>query len=211
MDRIQALLETADSNLAEEENVRMAALYDNEEVGSETQQGASSNMTENVLVRIARSSAHGAGGIPEAQQTDIASRRSFLVSADMAHAWHPNHPDKHEAAHRPRMHAGPALKHNANQRYATTAVSAFLMKELARRNNVPVQEFCVRNDSPCGSTIGPILSANCGVRTVDLGVPQWGMHSIRETCGVDDVQHCVNLFKAFYSQFTKLDQELVVE
>jgi len=208
---LTALLESADTSLAEEENVRVAALFDNEEVGSESQQGAASSMTADFLHRIAKAVAPAASGADAAQHAEIAFRKSFLVSADMAHAWHPNHTDKHEANHRPRMHGGPSLKHNANQRYATNAVTSFLMKELARRNNVPVQEFCVRNDSPCGSTIGPILSAACGIRTVDLGIPQFAMHSIRETCGVDDADHAVNLFKAFFAQFTKLDQELVVE
>jgi aspartyl aminopeptidase len=207
---LKALLETAESNIAEEENVRMAALFDNEEVGSESQQGAASSMTSDVLHRIAKAVAPAAAA-DSAQLAEIAFRKSFIVSADMAHAWHPNHTEKHEANHRPRMHAGPSLKHNANQRYATNAVTAFLMKELARRNSVPVQEFCVRNDSPCGSTIGPILSSGCGIRTVDLGIPQFAMHSIRETCGADDADHAVNLFKAFFSQFTKLDQELTVE
>jgi aspartyl aminopeptidase len=109
------------------------------------------------------------------------------------------------------MQKGVAIKYNANQRYATTSITAFLLKELARRHGVPMQEFVVRNDSPCGSTIGPILSAGCGIRTIDIGLPQLSMHSIREMCGADDVSHAVNLLKAFYSDFSKLDESLVVD
>lgn len=92
------------------------------------------------------------------------------------------------------MHKGVVIKSNANQRYATTSITAFLVKELARRHKLPVQEFVVRNDSPCGSTIGPILSAGCGIRTIDVGCPQWSMHSIRETASVDDLGNAISLF-----------------
>jgi aspartyl aminopeptidase len=106
--------------------------------------------------------------------------------------------EKHEENHQPMMQKGVAIKYNANQRYATTSITAFLLKELARRHGVPIQEFVVRNDSPCGSTIGPILSAGCGIRTIDIGLPQLSMHSIREMCGADDVSHAVNLLKVLF-------------
>jgi aspartyl aminopeptidase len=93
------------------------------------------------------------------------------------------------------MHSGVVIKSNANIRYATTMATAFLLREIARRNNIPVQEFVVRNDSPCGSTIGPIISGGTGIRTVDIGNPQLSMHSIREMCGIADVTHAVNLLK----------------
>ena len=121
--------------------------------------------------------------------------------------------EKHEENHQPAMHKGVVIKWNANQRYATTSITAFLLKELAKRHQVPIQvrvpkycihqvfinniwiqEFLVRNDSPCGSTIGPILSSHCGIRTIDIGCPQLSMHSIREMASVDDLGHAVKLF-----------------
>ena len=135
-------------------------------------------------------------------------RKSFIVSADMAHAVHPNYADKHEPGHRPRVGDGVVIKHNANQRYATDAVTAWLFRELGERAGVPVQEFVVRSDLGCGSTIGPILSTRTGIRTVDVGVAQLSMHSVREMCGCDDVKHSVAHFTAVYEGFTKLDETL---
>ena len=151
-----------------------------------------------------------------------AIQASFLVSADMAHAHHPNYPEKHEPDHRPQLHKGLVIKHNVNQRYATNAISATLFRcstcvfnifqlpgfvgghsvpmcrEVARRHDIPTQEFAVRSDMACGSTIGPILAAGLGCRTLDVGAPQLSMHSIREMCGVDDLGHSYNHFRAFF-------------
>ena len=106
------------------------------------------------------------------------------VSADMAHAVHPNYQDRHEPDHRPLPNAGPVLKANANQRYATDAVSATHFTRACERADVPWQVFVSRNNMPCGSTIGPITSARLGIRSVDVGCPMWAMHSLRESAGV---------------------------
>ena len=98
------------------------------------------------------------------------------------------------------MHKGLVIKYNSNQRYATSARSAAYFKTLAAGANVPIQEFMVRNDSPCGSTIGPILSSKLGIPAIDVGVAQLSMHSIREMAGVDDISHSINLFSAFFTQ-----------
>ncbi|TPX68513.1 hypothetical protein SpCBS45565_g03057 [Spizellomyces sp. 'palustris'] len=137
--------------------------------------------------------------------------RSLLISADMAHALHPNYVEKHEENHRPAMNKGVVIKQNANQRYATTAVSTAIVREVARKKNVPLQEFVVRNDSPCGSTIGPMLSAKLGLRTIDVGNPQLSMHSIRETAGVEDVKHAVALFESFFEEFAAVDEQVIVD
>jgi len=129
----------------------------------------------------------------------------------MAHAVHPNYSDKHDGNHTPEIHTGVVIKTNGNQRDATNSTTGFLLKEIARRANVPVQDFVSRNDQPCGTTIGPIISARTGVRTVDIGNPQLSMHSIREMCGIADVTHAVNLTKAFFQTFTSLDEHLVVD
>jgi aspartyl aminopeptidase len=114
-------------------------------------------------------------------------KKSFVLSSDQAHAVHPNYSNKHEKAHSPKMNHGMVIKTNSNQRYATNGVSGFIIREIARRAGLPpVQEFVVRQDCACGSTIGPIISANTGIRAIDMGCPQLSMHSIRETMGVAD-------------------------
>jgi aspartyl aminopeptidase len=136
-----------------------------------------------------------------------ALRRSFVLSVDMAHAVHPNSKAKHEATHAPNMNKGIVIKTNSNQRYASNGVTSFVVREIARRASLPhPQEFVVRNDCPCGSTIGPIISSNTGIRAVDIGMPQLSMHSIREMMGVADLTNFLTLAKAFYGDFRAVDE-----
>ena len=137
--------------------------------------------------------------------------RSFLVSADMAHAVHPNYAGKYEPSHQPAMNKGTVIKINANQRYATNSPGIVLVQECARLAGVPLQLFVVRNDSPCGSTIGPGLAAKLGMRTLDLGNPQLSMHSIRETGGTADVEHAVKLFDQFFESYGRLEPKILVD
>jgi aspartyl aminopeptidase len=155
---LQALLAADDETAATEPTVRMAALFDHEEVGSQSATGAASHIMLSTLTRLS-----GAAHI------DTAIQKSLMISADMAHAVHPNYAEKHEKQHRPEMHKGLVIKQNCNQRYATTGVTAFLLRELAEKHNIPVQDFVVRNDVGCGSTIGPALSSKLGIRVVDVG------------------------------------------
>ncbi|XP_071685519.1 probable aspartyl aminopeptidase [Rutidosis leptorrhynchoides] len=204
---LKALIDTtaSEKSLEDESGVRMVALFDHEEVGSNSAQGAGSPVMFDALTRITTYfSSH-------AQTLEKATQKSFLVSADMAHALHPNYMDKHEENHQPKLHGGLVIKHNANQRYATNAVTAFIFREIAANHNLPVQDFVVRNDMPCGSTIGPILASGTGIRTVDIGAPQLSMHSIREMCAVDDVKHSYEHLKAFYEDFTSLDAKIAVD
>ncbi|GJP80990.1 hypothetical protein CLOP_g11177 [Closterium sp. NIES-67] len=198
---LQALIDA--EGLEEEQGVRVVALFDNEEVGSESASGASSPTMYHAIKRIVKQMARQGGGEAGAEGVEGAVerslRRSFLVSADMAHALHPNYPEKHEERHQPRLGMGVVVKHNANQRYATNLVSSFLLKHLATKHGLPCQSFVVRNDMGCGSTIGPILASGLGIRTVDVGIPQLSMHSIREMCASDDIDTAYHLFKAFYS------------
>jgi aspartyl aminopeptidase len=113
-------------------------------------------------------------------------RNSFVVSADMAHGLHPNYPAKHDQTMAPLINSGMVIKHNANQRYATNALSATVFRRIGKSVGVPVQEFTVRSDAACGSTVGPIIAALSGILTVDVGTPQFSMHSIREMMGSSD-------------------------
>lgn len=205
---LKALIDStaSEGSLDNESNVRMVALFDHEEVGSNSAQGAGSPVMLDALSRITKSS-----GASDSKLLEKAIQCSFLVSADMAHALHPNYMDKHEENHQPKLHGGLVIKHNANQRYATNAVTSFIFRELAERHNLPVQDFVVRNDMPCGSTIGPILASGVGIRTVDVGAPQLSMHSIREMCALDDVTHSYEHFKAFFNEFTELDGKITVD
>lgn len=113
-------------------------------------------------------------------------RQSFVVSADMAHGLHPNYSSKHDSTMAPKINEGLVIKHNTNQRYATNSLSATLFRLIGKLAEVPVQEFTVRSDSACGSTVGPIMATLSGILTVDVGTPQFSMHSIREMMGSHD-------------------------
>jgi len=193
--------------LADEEMGWMVALFDNEEVGSDSAQGAGSPIMFEAM-RRATKCAPGQGSEGTSSRM---LRKSFLVSADMAHCLHPNYMDRHEENHQPKMHKGLVIKHNANQRYATTAVTSFLFREVAKRAGIPMQDFVVRNDMGCGSTIGPIMASGIGIRTVDVGMPQLSMHSVREMCGTDDVETSYKHFKAFFETFSSVDQLVKVD
>jgi len=173
-------------------STQLACLYDHEEVGSGSTAGAGGSLVEDLLLRILR--ATGAEG--EALPRAIA--RSWQVSADMAHAVHPNFADKHDPHHEPRLNGGPVIKVNAQQRYATDAEGEALFESLCLDAKVPFQKFVSRTDVACGSTIGPISSARLGVRTVDVGNPMLSMHSIREQGGAEDPERMTAVLERFY-------------
>ncbi|CAL5372953.1 unnamed protein product [Camellia sinensis] len=204
---LKALIDatSSESCLEDEAGVKMVALFDHEEIGSDSAQGAGSPVMLDALSRITSSFSS------DTKLLEKAIQKSFLVSADMAHALHPNYMDKHEDNHQPKLHGGLVIKHNANQRYATNAITSFIFREIAIQHNLPVQDFVVRNDMACGSTIGPILASGTGIRTVDVGAPQLSMHSIREMCAVDDVKHSYEHFKAFFQEFSHLDAKITVD
>ncbi|RNA11854.1 aspartyl aminopeptidase isoform X2 [Brachionus plicatilis] len=191
---IKGLMDSVDmSDIENESIVRMACIYDHEEIGSESAQGAASSFTEHVMRRL-----------NDSQSFELAVARSFMISADQAHAIHPNYSELHEENHRPSINGGIVLKYNGNQRYATNSVSASILRESARMANVKVQDFMVKNDCPCGSTIGPILAAKLGLTTVDIGAPQLSMHSIRECGSTASITQMTNVLSSFFSNFTKI-------
>lgn len=160
------------------------ALYDHEECGSQSHQGAMGTVLRDVATRLAAGHP-GARGNP-AEETFRALARSLLVSADMAHAVHPNHPEAHEPDHRPRLNRGPVIKRNDNQRYATDGDTGARFVGFCREAGFEPQVFVARSDGPCGTTIGPIAAAATGVPVVDVGNPMLSMHSARECCGAYD-------------------------
>jgi len=196
---LMALLEHS-QQLEQDTGVSMLICFDHEEIGSESAQGAGSPVMSEALSRVL-----GCFDTSD-EMLRVTVRKSFLISADVAHAIHPNYPEKHEKNHQPVLNQGTVIKTNQNQRYATNAETGFIIRELARRAEVPIQEFVVRNDCPCGSTIGPIVSGKVGIRTVDLGLPSLSMHSIRETMGVHDVISNTKLFSMFFKDFANLDK-----
>ncbi|MBZ9537887.1 M18 family aminopeptidase [Modicisalibacter tunisiensis] len=168
---------------------------DHEEVGSASACGAQGSFLADVLRRVnAQCGEAGEEGLVRLIQG------SRLISCDNAHALHPNFPDKHDAAHGPAINGGPVIKVNANQRYATTSETAALFRELCREAGVPVQSFVTRADMGCGSTIGPITAGEIGVPTLDVGVPQWAMHSIRETAGTHDIVYLIRALTTFVNR-----------
>jgi Aspartyl aminopeptidase len=217
------------SALDDEFSIRLIALFDHEEIGSRTAQGADSNALPAIIRRLSvlpPSSFEDAGSerfYIKSGETDLSTAyeqtlsTSFLVSADMAHSVNPNYSFKYEPDHRPEMNKGPVIKINANARYATNAPGIVLLQEVAQKagengeNGVPLQLFVVRNDSSCGSTIGPMLSAALGARTLDLGNPQLSMHSIRETGGTEDVGHAIRLFSSFFKNYSSLSRTIFID
>jgi len=158
----------------------IVCLFDHEEVGSESATGAGSALLPTVIERIVAAM----GGSRDDMLVALA--RSFCVSADGAHATHPNYPDRHDPDHQIQLNAGPVIKINANERYATNAHSHARFIRACEAVSVPYQRFVSRTDMPCGSTIGPVTSAKLGITTVDAGVAQLAMHSARETAGAID-------------------------
>jgi len=189
--------------LKDEVDVSMICMFDHEEVGSASQCGAGSPIMGEAVKRIV--SAMNGGNANE-DMLQVALRKSYCFSVDMAHAVHPNYASKHEKNHAPKMNAGVVIKTNSNQRYTTNSFTGLIIREVSRKTGAKVQEFVVRNDCPCGSTIGPIIAQRTGIRSSDAGMPQLSMHSCREVMGVADLTECLALFSGFYEHFRSLDE-----
>ena len=183
-----ALLESNEGNMT-----RVMAIFDNEETGSGTKQGAASPVLAQILRRI-----DGClGGGEEEYLRAVAS--SFMVSADNAHAVHPNYPEKHDPTNHPVMGGGPVIKINANCKYMTDADSAAVFKTLCDEAEVPCQYFVNHSDGAGGSTLGNFLTSQIDLRGVDMGNALWGMHSVRETASTDDHVYAIKAFTRFYN------------
>ncbi len=173
------------------DHVAVIVLTDHEEVGSSSATGAAGPFLESVLTRLVAAR----GGAGDDLHRSFAA--SACISADNAHAVHPNYTERHEPGHRPLVNEGPAIKVNSNQRYATSAETAAVFQRSCERADVPWQVFVSRNNMPCGSTIGPVTATRLGISTVDVGVPQLSMHSARELCGADDPDYLARAMRVF--------------
>ena len=181
---LQALLDS------DTEQGALLVCNDHEEVGSMSAAGAQGPMLKQLLERL----------LPDPESRNRMIANSMMVSVDNAHAVHPNFTDKHDGNHGPRMNSGAVIKINANQRYASNSETSALFRHIAHQEGVSLQSFVVRSDMACGSTIGPITAAEIGVKTIDIGVPQLAMHSIRELAGSDDPVNLAKVLSRFYQQ-----------
>ncbi len=177
----------------ESDRTQVLAIFDNEETGSQTKQGAGSPFLASMLKRIALAQ----GGTEESFY--VAVEKSFMVSADNAHAWHPNYGEKYDPTNHPVLGGGPVIKFNAAQKYASDAVSAAVFAELCRKAGVPCQRFVNHSDVAGGSTLGNILASSIPLRGVDMGNGVLAMHSCRETASVADHLNCIKVFTEFYN------------
>lgn len=175
-----------------EKYISVYALFDNEEVGSATSQGAGSTFLANTLERLARSLGYSY------DETMAMIARSFMISADNAHSVHPNHPEYADPVNRPVINGGIVIKYSAAQKYATNAFSAAYFKKLCKEHDIPTQTFTNHSDNPGGSTLGNISNTVIAMPTVDIGLPQLAMHSSYETAGVKDTAHLVDAVTKFY-------------
>ena len=185
---MKALLSSKDCK-----KTKMLAIFDNEEVGSGTKQGAGSPILRTIIERIV--TLLGGNG----EDLHRAIHHSFMISADMAHALHPNYVEKHDPTNHPLINGGPVIKINANQKYVSDGDSSAVFETICSMAGVPYQKFVNHSDMAGGSTLGNILQSQMEIRGVDMGNPMWGMHSVRETGGVDDHTYAIKAFTTFYN------------
>jgi aspartyl aminopeptidase len=179
-------------------NTLVCAFFDHEEIGSESNKGADGSFLPDILQRISLARDNN----QEDYQRTLAN--SFMISADMAHAYQPNFPSAYEPEHKVMVNKGPVIKVNANHRYSSESISEAMFINWCNQADAPYQKYSHRTDIPCGSTIGPMTSAKLGIRTVDVGNPMWAMHSIRESAGVKDHNYMINVLRCFFADQSPL-------
>jgi aspartyl aminopeptidase len=205
---LHALINTL-PDIEKQTSINFIALFDNEEVGSLSFQGADSEFFGKNLNRVF-STIEASDEEKSTEDSFLAAcARSFVLSADMAHAYNPNYGEKYQPEHRPMIHGGVVIKINPQTRYATESEGSSILKEIGKRGDIPIQEFIVKQDSPCGTTIGPIIAGKLGIKTADIGIPQFAMHSIREMCGVVDLYHYRRFFEEFFKSYEDCVGDLI--
>lgn len=197
-----AMCQISDKDLNDSCDIMGMIAWDHEEVGSVSWQGACSAVLKDWLKRVVKAVSVEA----EPCMADIMSR-SFILSVDGAHGLHPNYSEKYQSQNAPIINRGVVVKQNANQKYCTSARSTALLEAVAREAECKLQYFVVRNDSRCGSTIGPLSTCELGVSGIDVGAPMWAMHSIRESCGTKDVIDLCQLIYKLFRKYQTLREE----
>lgn len=187
-----ALLALLDENVLQNDSTLVCAFFDHEEVGSESHCGASGSFLTDTLRRISDATSQNS------QDFAKAMAQSFIISADMAHAFHPNFTNAYDGQHTVHVNQGVVIKVNVNQRYTSDGISEAMFMQWCEQANVPYQLYSHRNDLPCGSTIGSMVSAKLGVKSVDVGNPMWAMHSCRESAGVFDHSAMIKVMNQFF-------------
>jgi aspartyl aminopeptidase len=188
---LQALLQAGD---AVPDTTQVLAIFDNEETGSQTKQGAGSPFLASILQRLVLAQGDTQEGFYRAVE------KAFMISADNAHGWHPNYSDKYDPTNHPVLGGGPVIKFNAAQKYASDAASAAVFASICQEAGVPCQRFVNHSDVAGGSTLGNILASSLPLRGVDMGNPVLAMHSVRETASCADHEYCIKAFTKFYIQ-----------
>ena len=188
-------------SLSKEGNIRMLVGYDHEEIGSRSAQGAGSSFTEQIMRRLCYSSTNQLS-------FEESISKSMLLSADNCHAIHPNYSSKYESKMKPTLEGGPVVSTSGNQNFATTVVTSTIIKEIAKSAGIDMQECMGRNDVPSGSTIGPVMGAKLGVKTVDVGASQLSMHSCREMCGVMSPEQCTSLYNNYFKNYPIVNSQI---
>lgn len=186
------LLALLDDSVLDSDYTQVCAFFDHEEIGSNTVKGADGSFLSDMLTRIALSVGMNS------EDYHRALSKSFVISADMAHAYQPNFPNAYEPEHKVFVNQGPVIKINANRRYASDSISEAMFARWCEQAKIPYQKYAHHSDLPCGSTIGPMTSAKLGLRTVDVGNPMWAMHSARESAGVIDHYYMIEAMKCFF-------------
>ncbi len=179
---------------AQGDDTVFGALFDSEEVGSQTWQGAHSSFLRDIISRVLLPGRSSVEDFPRTMAS------SYLISGDAAYAVHPNYSDRHDESFMPELNKGPVVKINAGQRYTTTAESSSKFVSMCMGRDIPVQKYIGRSDMSSGGTIGPITSSLLGIPSVDVGNPIWGMHSSRETGGVADQDHMIAALRVYFEE-----------
>lgn len=174
-------------------HTQIAIFFDSEETGSMTIGGARSSFMEHLLERISISQ-------NQSREDQLRARaKSLIISADVAHAWNPNYPEKFDLSYKCLLNGGPVIKIDENNRYATTPETEAILTLMSKKRDIPLQKFIIHSDLPCGSTVGPMLSSQSSIPCIDIGVPIWAMHSISETASMSDITNIQNLFEVFFT------------
>ena len=179
------------------EVTKCLAIFDNEETGSQTKQGAGSPFFAALVQRLVAK--QGGSSSSDFENFAMCIEHSFMISADNAHAWHPNYNEKYDPTNHPVMGGGPVIKYNASQKYLSDAVGAAVFMQACQKAGAPYQTFVNHSDVAGGSTLGNILSSSFPVKGVDMGNPIWAMHSVRETAHIADHENCIKVFTEFYN------------